>query len=274
MAHYKLGRRPSPERKRKQTLKLRDYLMVPGGPDHPPAVDYSTGIASWPMLANDRLGDCTAAGAGHAEQEFAHQAGDTFVPTDADTIKFYELQGYIPGAPSTDRGANMLAVLAAWRKQGFAGRKLIAYAEVDVQNAEFEQGLYLFGSLYCGVNLPQSAMDQFGAGEVWDVARNDGGIIGGHCILAVAYDHAGVTFVTWGKLQRATWAWVEKYCDEAYAAVSRDYDRLHGKPLLSGFNEQQLLADLKDIDLHGEVRGSSLGALVRLVLLFRRWWRA
>ena len=38
-------------------------------------------------------------------------------------------------------------------------------------------------------------------------------------MCAVDYDPEGVTFITWGELQRATWAWWNRYVDEAHALL-------------------------------------------------------
>ncbi len=83
---------------------------------------------------------------------------------------------------------------------------------------------YLFGGLYIGLQLPLSARDQ----RVWDWnGRLDGpdapGSWGGHAVDIVGYDEAGLTAVTWGELQRLTWGFWDRYCDECYCIVSADF---------------------------------------------------
>jgi hypothetical protein len=162
-------------------------------------------------------------------------------------VRFYELQGFDPADPSTDRGADMLSVLGAWRKTGIGGRRILAFAEVDAGNEdEVKTALWLFSGLYVGVNLPQSAIDQFQAGEPWEVVYEDGGIAGGHCVPAVAYDSVGVTFVSWGRTVQAGWAWWQSYVmgQEVYACIASDDLRLGKRALPNGFDLAQLRADL------------------------------
>ena len=70
---------------------------------------------------------------------------------------------------------------------------------------------YLNG-LFCGFNLPNSAISQFDKGEPWDVVKDDGGIAGGHSTYGWAYDADNALWVsTWGKRQKVTPAFRKKY---------------------------------------------------------------
>jgi hypothetical protein len=40
---------------------------------------------------------------------------------------------------------------------------------------------------------------------------------GGHYVYVPGYTPSGPVCVTWGRKQQITWAWLDKYCDEAYA---------------------------------------------------------
>ena len=57
---FALGRQPADPTKPK--LRLR---AAPERPQPPAFVDWLSQVQQWGMLANDRLGDCTAAGAAH-----------------------------------------------------------------------------------------------------------------------------------------------------------------------------------------------------------------
>ena len=48
-----------------RTLKLTNYLTTGALPSAPATLDLSGKVANWQMFANDRLGDCTCAAAGH-----------------------------------------------------------------------------------------------------------------------------------------------------------------------------------------------------------------
>ena len=71
-----------------------------------------------------------------------------------------------------------------------------------------------------GVQLPEDAKAQIDAGEPWDVTNGAGstpGSWGGHYMYVCGYTTTGPVCVTWGRKQQATWGWLAKYCDEAYA---------------------------------------------------------
>ena len=130
--------------------------------------------------------------------------------------------------------------------------------------------IWLFGGAYIGVRLPITAQNQ----DVWDVPAHPGpndepGSWGGHAVQLVGYDcglpiadgrlsieepsvnrqssidnhQSFLTCITWGRLKRMTWAWLEKYCDEAYALVSKDWIKANGIAP-SGFDFATLEADL------------------------------
>ncbi len=242
---FKLGRRPTPPGVRARNLKLRAYL--PAALPQPPAtVSYSAGIASWPVMLNDRLGDCTAAGAAHLLEVWTKEVdGSGRVVSDDDVLKFYELQGYNPADPSTDQGADMVSVLKAWQAVGLAGDKILGWAEVHIDPADLKTACWLFSGVYCGFNVPASAMEEFQAGQPWTATDQDAQ--DGHCVPIVDYDDQGVTVVTWGRLQRASWAFVSRYFDEALAIVPSDYARLAGRALPNGLNLEQLVADIDSV---------------------------
>src|SRR5207248_8223026 len=68
--------------------------------------------------------------------------------------------------PATgEEGAIELDVLRYWRKSGIGGHRIGAFTRVSVHNRTLvETAAWLFGGLYIGVQLPQTAQGQ----EVWD----------------------------------------------------------------------------------------------------------
>lgn len=98
----KLGRKAI--RTDSRTLALGDYL-TPAIPPPPPTADWTKGIASWGMMLNDNLSDCTIAGCGHAVQVWTANTASMVTVPDATVEKYYEQwDGYVPSNPSTDRG--------------------------------------------------------------------------------------------------------------------------------------------------------------------------
>jgi hypothetical protein len=106
---------------------------------------------------------------------------------------------------------------------GLAGHKIDGWAAIDNASIQsVKQGIYLFGSVNIGVQLPSQAQNQFSIGQTWTPVPGDT-IEGGHCIALMGYGSEGATCVTWGALQQLTWEWFEAYSDEAYCEISLDW---------------------------------------------------
>ena len=63
LTRVKLGKLP--HRHDPRTLQFARYLDQTALPAPPATLDDTKGVASWPMYANDRIGDCTCAAAAH-----------------------------------------------------------------------------------------------------------------------------------------------------------------------------------------------------------------
>jgi hypothetical protein len=212
-------------------LKFGAYL-APDLPAPPASSDWLSPVpvASWGVLGNADWGDCTCAGVGHK------RIGDVYVNqhaaltvTDNDALSLYSaVTGFDPnagppGQNPTDQGAVCQDVLDYWRKNGFLGEKIVAFAKVDISNpTEVKQAIALFGQIYTGMNFPGSAMDQFNNGQIWDVVRG-ARIEGGHCVTIGAYDATGLECVTWGAVQKMTWKFFQKYFEEAWVIIGPDF---------------------------------------------------
>jgi hypothetical protein len=105
-----------------RTLKLARY--IPKLPGHPPAKNWGISVPAWGMMANDVLGDCTCASAGHIIMLHTAARGAPVKVADEDVIAAYSaIGGYKPGDPSTDNGAVELDALNYWRKTGIASMR-------------------------------------------------------------------------------------------------------------------------------------------------------
>lgn len=253
----KLGKQPPQIDAR--TLRIERYFTS-ALPAPPSRVDWSRGFNfDWKMMLNgpssnpiapDGIGDCTEAKKGHAVQIWTLCNGRMVTVPDSVVLAAYEADsGYVPGDPSTDNGEKMLTNLKAWRKNGFGGHALSAFAAIDYSNfASVVQSIYLFGLVDIGLQVPQSAMDQNLAGKIWDVVPNDGGILGGHNVIVPMFDATShtLTCITWGMRQLMTWAFFAKYVDEAYALLAPDWLQRGGFDP-SGFNAAALAADLNAV---------------------------
>jgi|SRR5271166_38749 len=213
--------------------------VPPAFADHTPY-----GFSAWGMMLNDTLGDCTIAACGHALQVFT---GGKITEPDATIESYYSKWcGYVPGNPNTDQGGVELDVLNGWKSGGFDGHVLDGFVQPQPQNlSHVMHSIAEFGGIYIGFQVPQSAMDQNAAGQIWDVVPNDGGIVGGHAVFCPAYHtfdptynrETTITCITWGMKQKMTVAFWDKYCDESHTLLASAWQP-------AGVNLAGLRADL------------------------------
>lgn len=235
----KLGKREAKHDER--NLKLARYTAkVPTPPNRHGHKGF---VKDWPMYGNDTYGDCVFAGAAHEEQLWSALAGRELRCSTDDVLKAYSaVTGFNPNVPSTDQGAVVLDALNWRRREGVAGRRIEAFAQINPQSRlEIQTGIYLFGAVGVGLALPLSAQAQ----SVWSVrhgANAEPGSWGGHYVPLIAYDHRYVTCVTWGETLKMTWAFLHRYTDEAYALLSKDFLRAYRSP--EHFALSELRADL------------------------------
>lgn len=241
-----LGRHPFDPTKPNLMLAGDVLTQVP-----PPSADWITQVPSLPMFRNDDIGDCTVAGAAHIIETVSYDSLKLEAsPTDADVVGAYSaITGYNPADASTDTGATLQSVLDYWQKTGIAGHKITAFAQVDATNLDAVRSCVdYFGSVYTGMWFPLSAMDQLRNGQLWTPVPSK--VDGGHCVQVGAYDATSFTCVTWGRLQKMSVDFFQKYFDEVWvaidlawldaqgrdpgqldtAALNADYQRLTGQP--------------------------------------------
>ncbi len=212
-------------------------------------------LAEVPLFGNDEYGDCTRASQGHAVVTQERSSSQHEIPITTDQI----LEAYwrVSGGVGVDNGAYELDALNDWRNIGIgrerdgSTHRIYAFAAVDwLDQAEVEWAHFVFGGLKVCAGLPLSAADQLHEGKDWTVttgSRSNFGSWGGHSMYSCGYDPMGLYVWTWGRLQRMTWGWVNRYVDETYAVISEDYIRRGGKTP-QGFNLDALDRYLKDLD--------------------------
>lgn len=242
-----LGWRAGPPDQR--TLRLEAYT-TPQLPTPPATFTWMKKVNRWPMLGNGRASDCVLVTFAHLVQAWTtYAAGSPVLIPEQDVIGAYsQITGYDPATGSNDNGTMTLDALNFWRKTGIGGHKVTAYVKVDHRNDEaVKTALHLFGGLYIAADMPLAARTQFEQGKTWTPASGSAGrrgSWGGHAMHMGAYGRTGITVSTWGRAQRATWAWWDTYVAETFAVVSTDWlDRLGGTNPL-GFDLDALLTDL------------------------------
>jgi hypothetical protein len=242
VATQKLGKLPV--RIDVRTLALARYVDTTKLPAPPQQLDLTAGVPDWPMYANDKIGDCTCAAAGHMIEAWSAAASGhaTEITEQAVLNAFDHVKQTDP--QTGEEGAVELDVLKYWRKSGIGGHKIGAFARVSTVDLQLVRtGAYLFGGLYLGLALPVTAQKQ----AVWDwtgTLRGPArpGSWGGHAVDVVGYDDQALTIVTWGATKQMTWAFWERYVDEAYCLLSNDF--LQGGQAPNGFDLEALRADL------------------------------
>jgi hypothetical protein len=227
-ANYRTGRKPNDPTRRR--IRLTADLVPALNP--PATVDWYTKVpaSTWGMDGNDALGDCTCAEIDHAVKTLQVAAGNTEVKsTSGEVVKLYEqAAGYNPSDPNTDQGAEMQVIRDWWRKNGvvLGGTKhtILLFAEVDHTRHDLVKWCIAhFGELGVGFDFPDSAMTQFNQGKPWDVVKGAPAPTEGHAVAAVGYDDQYVYVVTWGRVQKMTWAFWDKYVAEAWTQLSSEF---------------------------------------------------
>jgi hypothetical protein len=232
---YKLGKLPAKADKR--NIKLKSIIKKALLPELPEvySVDRAlNGVNDENMYANDRYGCCVISARAHQTLRFEKYEQDKLITiTDLEVI-----QQYFEESGGFDTGLYLLESLKSWRKSGWiingSFYNIYAFAEVDFKDHdEVKHCIHLLGGVNYGFLVPQSALDQFEAGEDWKIVQDDGGIKGGHGVYAYAYgyDNEGLYCMTWGRRQKLSWDFWDKYTDEAYGIVDNRNDWLPDSPL-------------------------------------------
>jgi hypothetical protein len=196
-------------------------------------VDNMSGVDVWPMYGNDTCGDCTIATKGHAIQLASRYGAGTEITLSSVVIleDYIRQSGYDPTTGRNDTGLVVQNVLNDWRKVGTDGHKALAFAFIQPTDRDtIEQAIELFGWVYLGIDFPKFAMDQFNAGEPWDVSNRNTEIEGGHAIPSAYYDISDNKFkvVTWGASQEMTEAFWERYVEESWAVILPEWLNANG----------------------------------------------
>jgi len=261
---FKLGKAPA--RPDATKLKLGTYLSATNLPEVPLVFGYgspnskATRVQNWRILGNDIYSNCVWAGAAHETMVWRALAG--FVPPlYTNTVVLWDYAaatGFDPKKPETDNGTDLQQAAAYRRKTGTADasglrHKIDIYAALRVGDVdEIALATHLFGTVGIGVDLPNSAMDQFNRVEPWSVVSGSTSI-GGHYFNVCGRNSLGnYLVVTWGRLHAVEPSWLAKFMDEGL--MYSTFESLNSKNLSpDGFDYQTLMKDLKAITANGQL---------------------
>lgn len=219
MADYRFGKHPPKVDYR--TLRFSNYLK-PGIAAPPTSYDVLKNVYAkvktsdpaklFPIDGNDTKSDCTIAALAHAETIYKALLDTETIMSQTAVLKLYfHLTGGI------DSGLNELDVLNYWRQHSVSGGTILNYVSINPKNhTHVQQAINLLNGVYLGFQVQENCQQDFHDHKPWTPGKltNDG-----HAVYAVAYDQTGVTVLTWGNVQQATWAWWDECVDEAYAIL-------------------------------------------------------
>ncbi len=215
-----LGKLPAREDPRR--MMLSRYSAGASLPPPPADCDRTFGHKIWGMLGNERTRCCAyCAVAHHGSAWSLGTVGKPLLISAEQVIAAYAHgTGYDPVTGAHDNGSYLINVLEEWRTQGFGTNRIAAHAAVDLRDpTNTKEAIYYYGGACCGVQLPQTAMQQTEANLAWTVPYFSS-ILGGHAITILSYNATHLWCVTWGAVQAMTWEFYLKYADEAYAIVN------------------------------------------------------
>lgn len=232
----RLGKRPYRPDSRDLTVKA---VFAEPLPEPPARFGYGEAYPDWQMLGNGPdptvaagfggCGDCVFAGAAHETMLWNHEAGREVTFDGKAVVSDYSaVTGYVVGDENTDQGTDVRDALLYRQKTGVvdaAGVRHRIGAFVALTAGDYDElmrAAWTFEVVGIGIQFPDSAMDQFDRGQVWDVVAG-AQIDGGHYVPVtgrVAPDDNGC--LTWARRQGFTRAFYEKYADEAWGLVTEE----------------------------------------------------
>lgn len=225
----KLGKLPA----RPGAMKLKlahfvDMALLPQ-PTDPNNFGHASSQTVRGVLGNADYGCCFWSGAAHETMTWANAAGRSANFTVDDVLGDYGAEtGFTKTDPNSDQGTDMQAGASYRRKVGILDSNGVrhqvgAYLAIEPGNIqEHIVASYIFGAVGVGIRFPNSAMDQFDNGQVWDVVKGSP-IEGGHYVPLLGRKNGQFMLSTWGALQPATDAFIMEYGDESVVYISPDF---------------------------------------------------
>ncbi len=253
----KIGARKRPqEHQRQGHVQFAKFLRPESLAAVPQSFDWSTLVPSGALkdvLMNDKLGDCTSAGAGHLIDVFTAGGGVPVAITPAMAVAFYSLStGYVPGDAATDQGGDEVTVLSVGHDKGYdgdGGHAIAGFVQLDPTNADhLRAACYYLGGLYFGLELPDSYVNPMPSGDGFTWADGPPDPSNGHCIVGIGATADGVLVDTWGLKGTLTWAAIADLCSDAkggmvFAVISKEWVNQMKNQAPSGLDWAAMIAE-------------------------------
>lgn len=218
----KLGKRPTVDKPKLKLSRLLTGLLPP----HPVATDNLQKVAGFGLDSNDRFGVCVPTGYDNFRRITSTLLTGKAVLTPQDQIfTWYRTQnpGFDPRTDYYNEAFDQGMVIQDFLSYLAKTNEIVAFAQVDhTDKEEMAAALYLFLGLIVGVDLQNAQQDQTDTHPaVWDYSAS--GEWGGHCIVAGAYDAAGVDVITWAERVRMTQSFMSQQLDEAWVVIRLEH---------------------------------------------------
>lgn len=170
-----------------------------------------------PMDGNDRFGDCVWAEREHIIRLWNAYGLPGVDPTEDQTIQGYEtLSGStMPPGP----GLVIADALEAWHAGVTTDGNVLATPAQSIQVhdiATIQACVDADGAVFCGVDLPANAMQQFDDGQPWTLEPGHNPAVDGHGVPIIGYDPSWLYIVTWAKVWKVSYNWWHWYGGEAW----------------------------------------------------------
>ncbi len=220
-AYLRLGKGPAKRDPRNLQLKaiLRKKVVLPKEYDF----DLKHPQVPTPVFGNNDWGCCVISGRAHQTLRFELVEQKRVIRITEKEV----VDEYLDQSGGVDEGLIMLDSVSLWRKDGWiaANRRyaIRAFSEVNrASRTEVKTAIVMNLGVGIGLMLPKSADVELRAGKPWTTTTGPLATIGswgGHYVYVSGYTILGPTCVTWGAKQQMSWAFFNKYCDEAYAMI-------------------------------------------------------
>lgn len=223
----------------------------------PERFDFDKGKMPIPLQpwGNNRYGDCVIAGEANHVLRLERIEQRRTVPVTNEIVidRYRQLTGCQTAGDANDTGLVVLDAMRDWRNNGFPIKarnyKIAAYGELDPHDGrQLRMASYALHGVHFGLWLPEATQNM---GSVWDYQGQTGeawkpGSWGGHLVYSKAFDHNGFEILTWGEKVHMTNAFVNRYCDEAWAVV----DNLDSWRVKQTLDVAALMEALRQVSQH------------------------
>ena len=210
-----------------RTLKLSDFFAA----DLSVATYYDTDQyrRSFPQKSwcSDVYGNSVLAARANAQLRLARIEQNRTIPlTEAIVVSLYKtLTGCKKPGDKKDVGLAYLPAMHQWKTVGWnVGRRnyrVAAYGELDpLDRDQLMFGCYILTGIHFGFSLPTAVKKNMN--WIYDGEKTPewkAGSWGGFAAFGYGYNSRGFYLKAWDKDIFASWEFIERYCDEAWAVI-------------------------------------------------------